>query len=91
LIGHRLFPTVGVVKTSIARGIRIYDHKQVYRKATQAQGIIRRQSVFQKREQFTDRREALQIRTLNAFIDMIYRVSGDVDIPAQIPSRFHTL
>ncbi len=33
LIGHRFFLTVGVEKTSIARGIRTYDHQQVYRKA----------------------------------------------------------
>ncbi len=30
-------------------------------------------------------------RTVNAFIDLIYLTIGDVDIPAQIPKKFHTL
>lgn len=30
-------------------------------------------------------------RTLNAFADMIYLTVGDVDIPAQIPTKFRTL
>jgi len=30
-------------------------------------------------------------RSVEAFIDLIYLVLGDVDIPAQIPSRFRTL
>jgi len=30
-------------------------------------------------------------RNLNAFIDMIYLTVGDVNIPAQIPTTFHTL
>lgn len=29
-------------------------------------------------------------RTVDAFIDLIYLVIGDIDIPAQIPSRFRT-
>lgn len=29
--------------------------------------------------------------TLDAFADLIYLVAGDVDIPAQIPAKFHTL
>ena len=46
LIGHRFFSTVGVVTTSIAEGIRIYDHQQVYRKAAKAQGTINCQFGF---------------------------------------------
>ena len=30
-------------------------------------------------------------RTVQAFVDLIYLAIGDVDIPAQIPERFHTL
>ena len=30
-------------------------------------------------------------RTVQAFVDLIYLTIGDVDIPAQIPSKFHTL
>jgi len=30
-------------------------------------------------------------RTVQAFIDLIYLTIGDVDIPAQIPKKFHTL
>jgi len=30
-------------------------------------------------------------RNLNAFTDMIFLTVGDVDIPAQIPAKFHTL
>lgn len=30
-------------------------------------------------------------RSLNAFIDMIFLVVGDLDIPAQIPKKFHTI
>jgi len=30
-------------------------------------------------------------RTVDAFIDLIYLTIGDVDIPAQIPNKFHTL
>ena len=30
-------------------------------------------------------------RTVEAFIDLIYLTVGDVDIPAQIPKKFHTL
>ena len=30
-------------------------------------------------------------RTVNAFIDLIYLTIGDVDIPAQIPNKFHAL
>ena len=30
-------------------------------------------------------------RTVQAFIDLIYLTIGDVDIPAQIPGKFHTL
>jgi transposase len=30
-------------------------------------------------------------RNLNAFTDLIFLVVGDVDLPAQIPSKFHTL
>jgi len=30
-------------------------------------------------------------RTLDAFSDMIFLTVGDVDIPGQIPARFHTL
>ena len=30
-------------------------------------------------------------RTVWAFIDLIYLTIGDVDIPAQIPNKFHTL
>jgi transposase len=29
--------------------------------------------------------------TLDAFIDMIFLVVGDLDIPAQIPTKFRTL
>jgi hypothetical protein len=30
-------------------------------------------------------------RNLNAFIDMIFLVVGDLDIPAQIPKKFRTI
>ena len=30
-------------------------------------------------------------QTLDAFADLIYLVAGDVDVPASIPMRFHTL
>ena len=30
-------------------------------------------------------------RTVQAFVDLIYLTIGDLDIPAQIPERFHTL
>jgi len=37
------------------------------------------------------KKRASGFRTLNAFTDMIYRVSGDIDIPAQISPRFRIL
>jgi hypothetical protein len=30
-------------------------------------------------------------QTVEAFIDLIYLVIGDVDIPAQIPKKFRTI
>jgi transposase len=30
-------------------------------------------------------------RTLDAFSDLIFLAIGDVDIPAQIPARFHAI
>jgi len=30
-------------------------------------------------------------RNLDAFSDLIYLTAGDLDIPAQIPARFHAL
>lgn len=37
------------------------------------------------------RNRASGFRTVQAFIDLIYLVIGDVDIPAQIPMRFRTI
>jgi transposase len=37
------------------------------------------------------RNRASGFRAVDAFIDLIYLVLGDVDIPAQIPSKFRTL
>jgi len=37
------------------------------------------------------RNRASGFRNVDAFIDLIYLVTGDVDIPAQIPARFRTV
>ncbi len=50
LIGHIFFSTAGVAKALIAKGIRIYDQQQVYRKAAEAQETISRQLGFSERQ-----------------------------------------